>query len=192
LVNGIAYTDKQVYTLVLDRTTIAGVPTTTTQLAATVKMNGLTVTRNVVWSSSAVAKATVSSTGLVTLVANGTATITCSLEGDASVNDTVAVTVSSTPSDIYEVIITPSTNYVLEGETETYTVYLYKNGNVQAGTFTYSVNTRTVSTYDYVFTPSANGFTIHNTIKCLTDYITVTCTSGSYNGTLDVYFKGSW
>jgi hypothetical protein len=192
LTNGIAYTQKQVYTLELDRTTIAGIPTTTTQLIPTVKMNGLTVSRNVIWSSSNVAKATVSSTGLVTLVAIGTATITCSLEGDANIADTVAVTVSSTPSDIYEVIISPDTNYVLEGQTESYTVYLYKNGTVQAGTFTYSVNTRTVPTYNYVFTPSANGFTVHNNIKCLTDYITITCTTGSYNGALDIYLKGSW
>ena len=132
LTNGIAYEEKQVYTLSVSPSTIAGIPTNTRQLYATVKMNGSTVSRTTVWVSSDITKATVNSSGLVTLVANGTATITCNLEGDLSVNDTAGVTVSSAPSDIYQVVIAPNKNYILEGDTQAYTVYLYKN-NTEIG-----------------------------------------------------------
>jgi hypothetical protein len=194
LVNGVAYEKKLIYALTLDKTTIAGIPTTTVQLYPTVTMNGITVTRNVLYSSSAITKATVNSSGLVTLVANGTATITCSLEGDATINDTVGVTVSSSPSDIYEVIISPNKNYILETQTQTYTVYLYKNGSIQANTFTYSVNTRTVPTHQYTLTSNANSFTIRNNERFLEDYITVTCTADTtfQTGLQDIYLKGSW
>lgn len=50
---------------------------------------------NVIWTSSAPSKATVSSSGLVTGVAAGSATITAKSIADGSITDTVAITVTA-------------------------------------------------------------------------------------------------
>jgi hypothetical protein len=195
LTNGIAYDEKQLYTVSIIPATVAGIPTNTRQLYATVERNGSTVTRSVEWTSSDATKATVTSSGLVTLVANGTAVITCSLLGDASVSDTTAVTISSTPSDNYQVVISPDTNYILEGVTKPYSVYLYKNGSIQANTFTFSLDARSVPSENYAFSYTSspgNSFSVENKEKFLTDYLLVTCVSSTYSGTLKINLRGSW
>jgi uncharacterized protein YjdB len=70
----------------------------TVQLTATVKAaDGSTITRPVTWSTSAPAVATVSTSGLVTGVAAGTATITATSDGQTG-TATVTVTQSTPPS----------------------------------------------------------------------------------------------
>ncbi|QIG68781.1 putative structural Ig-like protein [Rhizobium phage RHph_Y2_6] len=65
----------------------------TLQLTATVGPTDA-VDKSVTWSTSDATKATVSSTGLVTGVAAGSATITAKPSVDAGVSDTIAITVS--------------------------------------------------------------------------------------------------
>jgi len=201
--NGICYEDKNVYTLTISESTLAGIPTDTRQLYATVTLNGTTVTRTVEWTSSATNKATVSSTGLVTLVANGSATITCNLEGDSSVNDTCAVTVSASPSDYYQVIFSPDKNYILEGDTQAYAVYLYKNGTIQANVFDLVCSANAVPVDHFAFSYSGtpgNTFSIENVEKYLSDHLTITCTSVAIAsipptpqvGTLEINLRGVW
>ena len=85
----------------------------TVQLSAEVRdqngqvMSGPTVT----WASSVAAVATVGASGLVTAVANGTATITATA-GSASGSATVTVA-----QDVSTVAVTPDTATVLEGDT---------------------------------------------------------------------------
>ena len=85
----------------------------TVQLSAEVRdqngqvMAGATVT----WATSAAAVATVSASGLVTAVANGTSTITATA-GDASGSATVTVA-----QEVSTVAVTPDTATVLEGDT---------------------------------------------------------------------------
>lgn len=193
LTNGIAYEDKQVYTISLNQTSLSGNVSTTIQLYPTVKLNGYTISRNVDWVSSNTAKATVSSTGLVTFIATGTATITCSLDGDSSVYATATATISTSPVNNYQIKISPDTNYILEGDTQTFAVYLYKNDVVQGNTFTFSLNYRSVPSTSYGYSVvNGNSFSIENKEKCLSDYLTVTCTSGEYSKTQDINLKGAW
>ena len=189
--------------MTISESTLAGIPTDTRQLYATVTLNGTTVTRTVEWTSSATNKATVSSTGLVTLVANGSATITCNLEGDSSVNDTCAVTVSASPSDYYQVIFSPDKNYILEGDTQAYAVYLYKNGTIQANVFDLVCSANAVPVDHFAFSYSGtpgNTFSIENVEKYLSDHLTITCTSVAIAsipptpqvGTLEINLRGVW
>ncbi len=82
---------------------------TTVQLTATVKdASGNTLTgQTVTWSSSAPAIATVSSTGLVSGVAGGTATIKAT---DGTISGQASVTVTTTTSQ-GNVVVTPSTHF---------------------------------------------------------------------------------
>ena len=193
LTNGIANTVDNTYVLTLNQDSISGSAAQTVQLVATVTLNGETVTRSLVWSNSDATKATVSSSGLVTFVATGSAVITCSLLDNSSVTDTCSVTVGASPVDNYQVIVTPTSNYLLEGTNQTYTVYLHKNGTQQGNAFTFVLDANTVPLVNYTYSVlGSNSFKVTNITKFLTDVLEITCTSGAYSKVVSVSLRGAW
>jgi len=191
--NGIANSLENIYVITLNQASISGDSGQSVQLRNTVTLNGVSVSRDVVWLSSNTAIATVSNTGLVTFVSSGTCVITCSLSGNSLVSDTCAVTVSGTPVDNYQVVFSPDRNSVYEGETVTYSVYLYKNNVQQADAITFSLNANTVTSDSYTYTViGANSFSVKNLKKFLTDSINITATSGIYNADLNIKLIGGW
>ena len=149
--------------------------TTTTNLTATVKdQNGLVVTdRQVTWTSSNTAAATVSSAGVVTGVAPGTATITATSETKSG-----TATITVTPPPVSTVTISPSTATVVIGTTTTLIATTKDaNGNVLTGrtvTWSSSANgTATVSAAGVV-----NGISLGT--------VTITATSEGKTGTASV------
>lgn len=90
-------------TVELDKATLALERGSEGQLAATVKKNGAAVTETVDWTSSDELVATVDSTGKVTAVGEGTATVTATRHG-ANQKATCAVTVTWTKPAGYEAI----------------------------------------------------------------------------------------
>lgn len=193
IVNGIANDVDNTYVLTLNQDTISGSATQTVQLLATVTLNGETVTRSLVWSSSDATKATVSSSGLVTFVATGSCVITASILENSSVSDTCAVTVGAAPVDNYQVIVTPTSNYLLEGTNQTYTVYLHKNGVQQADAFVFVLDANTVPLGNYTYSVLGNNsFKVTNITKFLTDVLEVTCTSGVYSKVVSISLRGAW
>jgi len=129
--------------------TVTPSPTTiiigqSTALTATVKdVNGNTVSRTVSWSSSKPAKATVTSSGVVTAVDTGAVTITATAEG---VSGTASVTILPVP--VASVTVTPSSATIGVGKTVTLSaVTKDANGNVLTGrTITWSTSDATVAT----------------------------------------------
>lgn len=193
LTNGIANKKNNLYTLELNQTAITGSIGQTRTLQAVVRLSNQIVDRTVIWQSSNTAKATVNSSGIVTFVANGTATISCYLDGNTSIIDTCGVTVSATPTDTYQIVYSPEKNFVLDGASVTWTFQLYKNGAVQADAFTFSLNPNTVPASKYLFMQiDGNNFVIQNNEMYLDDNLTVTATSGANSLDLDVYLRGSW
>jgi len=193
LVNGIANYYDNTYVITLDKSSVSGDPTQSVQLYANVTLNGQSVTRNIMWSTSNTSIATVSSSGLVTFVANGTCVITASLENNTSVSDTCNVTVSGTPTDTYQVVISPETNYILEGLEKTYSVYLYKNNVQQADAFVFTLDSNSVPASYYTYTVLGdNSFKIKNNKMFLGDTLDILCTSGVYNKTISILLKGAW
>ncbi|MCC6318430.1 MAG: Ig-like domain-containing protein [Gemmatimonadaceae bacterium] len=109
--------------------------------------NGLPLSpigRTIIWSSSNTAVATVSTTGVVTAVGQGTATITATTEG---VSGTATITVSSTP--IASITVAPNPASVQEGNAAPLVLTATArdaNNNVLAGrTFFWSSNNPLVS-----------------------------------------------
>ena len=193
IVNGIANDVDNTYVLTLNQDSISGSATQTVQLLATVTLNGETVTRSLVWSSSDATKATVSSSGLVTFVATGSCVITASILENSSISDTCAVAVGASPVDNYQVIVTPTSNYLLEGTNQTYTVYLHKNGVQQANTFVFGLDANTVPLVNYTYAVlGSNSFKVTNVTKFLTDVLEVTCTSGAYSKVISISLRGAW
>ena len=213
LINGIANESKLEYVLSLGQTGISGIiGTTGIQIYPTVTLNGENVTRTVDWSSSDTGIAIIGPTGiasgqtgipsLLSLGTTGTAIVTGSLEGNTGIHAHVNVTVSSSSSDIYQVVINPNQNYILEGDTQVYTVYLYRNGVVQSNVFNFSLEDNTVPStkYTYTATDGANTFSVKNIGKFLTDHLDITCTAvaigsvppTSESGIQEVNLRGIW
>jgi len=193
LVNGYALAGKLVYLVELDKSAISGEVSDTFDLSATVTLNGDTVTRSVDWESDDEDVATVSSSGLVTFIATGSATITASLAGDSSIYDTCSVTVNTTPISEYVVVFTPETNYILEGNTQQYAVTLEKNGVTQADVFTFAIVAGTVPTDHYTFTSiDGNNFSVENIEKYVGEDLVVRATSGIYTKDISIFLKGAW
>lgn len=191
--NGIAAVNANVYILSLNKTSISGGVGQQIQLIPTITLNGETVTRNVDWTSSDTTKATVDANGLVTMVALGSSVITCSLQGNSNVNSTCTALVVSSPTNTYEIRISPSTNFILQGETVTYTAYLYLNGVQQADVVNFTDITIGVPQVNYLFSVvDSNSFTIENNLLYLTAQVTIQCTSGIYSNTIAISLRGEF
>lgn len=190
--NGIADVNSNLYSISLDMSSIEGSALDTVQLTPTIIYNGNTVSRPVTWTSSDETKATVSNSGLVTMIANGSCTITASITGNPA-SATCSVQVTATPTVNVDVAIAPDKNYILEGVTQTYTVYLYENGAQQADAFTVTCAPNGVPAASYAFAQvDGNTFTIENKLRDVVSYLTVTCVSGLNTKTFDVYLRGKW
>jgi uncharacterized protein YjdB len=148
----------------------------TTQLVATVKdANGIVVTdRPVTWTSSNTAKATVSSTGLVTGTGGGTATITATSEAKTG---TSTVTVVAVP--VGTVTLAPSTSNVIIGQTTTLTPTVKD----QNGTVVLSRVVTWTSSNNAIATVSSAGVV---TGVALGGPVTITATSEGKSGTASV------
>jgi len=144
---------------------------TNVQLNCVVK-NGttpLSPTPSLIYSSSSTSVCTVSSTGLVTPVINGSATITVKLASDLTILDTIAVTVSVTQNNYTYTLSstsTPDTEIKLN-QTKTYTAQKYNNGVAVVQTFTFSVSGDATA---YTLTTVDGN---NCTIKCLKSGYTV-------------------
>jgi len=134
----------QVASVVIDPTSLGLALDETGQLEATALCaGGLPLDREITWSSSDDAVATVDDTGLVTGVDEGSATITAEAGG---VSATAAVTVAGT---VAEVVVSPASFSILEGDTQQLTAEAKDaNGNVLVRAFTWSSSDETVATVD--------------------------------------------
>lgn len=190
IVNGIADVNTNLYTLEISKATIEGSPGNTYQLSTVITYNGKTVDRDVTWNSTNSNVASVDENGLVTFVSFGSCIISAYIEENPA-GDTCGVTVTSTPSANMDVVISPTTNYILEGLSQTYTVYLYENGVQQADAFVITCEPNDVASANYTFTQdSDNQFTITNVIRDDSSYLTIQCVSGTNSEDFIVYLKG--
>ena len=192
IINGIADVYTNVYSISLNKTTASGSPLDTIQLSSSVIYNGRSVTRDITWNTSNPKIATVSTNGLATLVTTGSCIITANIENN-STSASCVISVSGSPTVNNEVTITPDKNYILEGSTETYSVYLYKNDVIQADAFTITCNGNSVPSTSYTFTQTgANSFTISNILRDVVSYLTIQCVSGAETKTFNIFLRGAW
>jgi len=193
LTDGYANSTERTYSITLDKTAIAASVSDTFQLEAFVFLNGETVTRTVNWASDDEAKATVSSTGLVTVLDAGTITMTASLDGDTDVDATCVVTSDGTPISEYVIVVSPDTNYLLEGTSQTYNVTLEKNNVTQADTFSFAIVAGNVPSANYSFSSiDGNNFSLENIEKYISESLVVRATSGIYTKDISTLLKGAW
>lgn len=196
IVNGIANAGVNLYTLNIIENSINGAPGDMIQLHTAVTYNGHSAERNITWVSSDRTIASVDSTGKVTFLLAGSCTITANIEGNPT-SDTCSVVVTPTPTVNKEIRLSPDRNYVLEGATQAFSVYLYENNVQQADKFTITCNPNIVPAANFTFTvsgSSVNNFTIQNKIRDLNSKLTITCVceTESISKDVDIYLRGAW
>lgn len=193
LTNGVADVNEFVYTIEIDGA-LTGQVSNTSQLSARVYLNGnYDSNLGVTWSSDDTDIATVSSTGLVTFVSAGTASVCATLAGNSNIQTCETVTATVAPASEYVIQISPSENFVLESQSETFTATLYLNGVAQADTFSFVLQPNTVPSDNYVYTAiDGNNFKIENVEMFLGDTLDVQCTSGIHVRTFNFTLRGAW
>ncbi len=192
IVNGIADVNTNLYAISINKESIQGNINDTVQLSTVVTYNKNTVTRNIVWASSNTKIATVNVTGLVTFKSIGNTTITANIE-DNPASSTCTVITTATPAVNSDVVMSPETNYIYEGNKRQYSVYLYENGVAQTDEFTITCNPNTTLSENYIFTQDdENHFTVSNVLREVSSYLTIVCVSGSNSKSFNIYLKGVW
>jgi hypothetical protein len=114
--------------------------------------------------------------------------------GNPTISASALVTVTTSGTTINEVRITPSDNVsIIEGESQTFTSYLYTNGVQQADTFTFSLVDSNVPTNRYMLsTLSNNSFSVEN-INMYLDYpLLINAVSGSYTKQISIMLAGAF
>jgi hypothetical protein len=194
IVNGIADVYTQIYSVTISASAIEGSVGETFDLDTSVLFNGNSVVRTMEWSSENEDIATVDSDGIVTFISTGSTIITASVENN-SASGSCLITTTASPVTNKIVRLTPNENYVLEGDTKAYTVYLYEDGIQQADTFTITAQGNSVPSTSYTFTQTGdNSFTIKNTLRDINSYLTINCITEdlSVTKTFDIYLRGAW
>jgi uncharacterized protein YjdB len=133
----------------------------TLQLFAEVKNYDAIVERNIIWSTSDPAIATVNESGILSAHANGSVTVKATLEIDPNVYDTATVTAQFTVVDNYSIEL-DGTLDIINGMSKTYTATVKNNLIVD--------NTKTVQFYLYaedgVSPPIAASMPFNSTTQC--------------------------
>ncbi len=193
LVNGIANYYNNIYALTVIPTTITGNVADTFQITPSITKNSDPIDMAVTYATSASSIASVSGSGLITLLTSGSCNITCYVTSNTSASTTIPVTVSASAIDNYEVRVDPNPDFILEGETKTYDVKLYLNGTVQADTFTFALNDANVPTSKYTLVaPVGNTIVLTNNHYYLDYPLVINCVSGSNNRQLSILLRGGW
>jgi len=211
IINGIADVVTNAYSISLNTYILSGSPATSGNLFASVLYNGDSASRPIEWTSSdssiagfsgssgssilldTIVTGSSSGSAIVIFKANGSCVITASIYNNA-VSASAVITVSASPVINSDIRVTPDRNYVLEGQTQIFSTYLYENDIAQSDTFTYTCTSGSIPTTSYVFTSiDGNNFSIKNNLRDVSSNLTITClTSGSVQRDLEIYLRGAW
>jgi hypothetical protein len=193
LVLGVANRYKNVYSLSPIPATISGSAGNSVQIVPNLEINEIEVSRPMTYSSSASSIASVSSSGSVILVANGSAIISMYVTANVSASATIPVVVSASAIMSYEIRISPADSFVLEGDTASISVYGYQNGVVQGDSFIFTLADSNVPTDNYIFTVvDGNHITVKNILMYMSAPLLINAVSGSNSRQISLLLKGAW
>lgn len=192
LENGIANRYLDGYTLEIADASFTDVVGVEKLLSAVVKKDGAIVDAPLTWSSSNSDIVSVDEDGNVNLLALGSATITCMLGTNSDAVDTMTITVATAKANIYDVVLTPEINQLSEGESQTFTVYVYQNDLKTANTFAFT-NTSSIPSEYFTFSViNGNSFSITNKQAYYAEPLTIHCVSGTRIYDLSINLTGAW
>ena len=131
------------------------------------------------------------SDGVITANSLGDAVITATIS-DTNISTTAQVSVvEEEVDDVYELLVSPDKDYVLQGVSETFVVDLYKNGVKQPDVVTFADLSTGIPVGKYTITSDVqNTFTLTNKGMYMGAPVIVRCVSGSHELTLYIKLRG--
>ena len=178
------------YTLQIDQSDLSLQPLSSGQLTANVTLNGNPTTVPLTWSSSNPLVATIDANGNYNIVgASGTScTITCTVQGNTNVTDSINISVASVPVSNKVLTIMPSVVESIKVNTSKQIYYgVYINDVKQSDVVTITYTGATSDCYSVV------NITDGIEIRCLKTsptLLNVTFTSGNLTKTLQIKLSG--
>lgn len=141
LVNNIANRYDYNYVLNIEQSNVEQIKGFSGTLTETVKYNDNITNIPVVWSSSDTSVVTINSSGVYNIIGDvgTTATITCSIDGNSNVKDTLTVKVISATTDNKELVVT-DINTLSQYDSVNISANIYNNGTIQSDTVTCVAN----------------------------------------------------
>jgi len=193
IILGIADKYKNVYALTLTPGSIVGTVGDSFLLASNLKINDISVSKDMTYVSSASTIATVSGSGGIALVGNGSADILAYMSDNVSASSVCTVVVSASSTAIYEIRVSPTNDTILEGTTTVFSVFGFVGGVQQGETFTFDLSDSNVPAENYTLTTiDDNSFSVQNESMYLAYPLVITASSGSYTKDISVDLRGAW
>jgi hypothetical protein len=196
LINGICDVYKNVYALSISPSSIIGNPGSSVELIPSLTLNTDPIDLSISYmsSGSSIATTSGSSSNILNLVSSGSCNITGYMTANPDIDCIVPVVVSNSPAiNTYEVRISPDNGIILQGESQSYTVYLYLNGVIQADTFTLTIANSNVPIDKYTLTVTdGNNFSVTNNHLYLDYPLILQLDSGSNTKQFYIYLQGAW
>ena len=97
-------------------------------------------------------------------ISNGTCVIGCRMKNKIDIDERLTAVCKDEVIDTYTDVINNKTDYIRVNETEDYSVYEYKNGNIT--NTKYEISCHDVPEYCYKFVTDGNNFSITNLRSC--------------------------
>jgi len=130
---------------------------------AVVTENGVVVSKDILWESSNELIATVDEDGLVTTILDGSCFIKATMTDNEDVYTDINLTVTSTISDNFEIVVNPNDETIRLDDTISFNVKLLNNSVDTGDGFTFTVFGGSVGSEDYSFNViDGNNFTLTN------------------------------
>lgn len=192
IVLGIADYYVAKYTMSTTPSIILGNVGDTFQLSTLVLKDGIPLNKsfNYITSDSSIVSI---SGSIATLNTVGNASILATMVDNSAVINTIPVTVSASPVTNYEVRVSPTPSFILEGSSKIFNVYLYLDGIVQSDIFTFTVIDTGIPIENYTISQlDGNTFSIKNNKRWMTDNLEVSCVSGANTQVVSLLLKGAW
>lgn len=161
-------------------------------LSATVYKGNNTFATNISWCSSNEKAIIIDNNGNYKAIGIGQAQITAYMTENKSITKSIDVKIEETISeDVYDIVISPDIDYILQGETVSFQAYLYKNGTKQEDAFVIEDVSVDVPRANYsISILNGNEFKIENKTKYMKKPVLVRCTSGEHQKVISVLLRG--
>lgn len=194
LINGIADAYKLNYSISLPSSFIYGNVSENYPINAILLCNNDPISGSMTYSTSSSIVADISSSGLITLNSAGSAIVKSYMGGNIDISASALVTVTASGTITNEIRITPSDNtFILEGNSQTFTSYLYINGIQQADIFSFVVADSNVPTDRYIINNMTNNsFDVENINMYLNSPLVINAISGSYIKQISILLTGAF
>jgi hypothetical protein len=191
---GIADYYDLVYTFSASPTSYSGKIGDTFKINPNLKLNGFSSDEDIAFSTSNSDIIDVDENGIVELVSSGSAVVSMYVETNTSASASINVSSSSSALSLYEIRVSPITNFVKEGDSETFEVYAYFNGSLQEDIeFIFSVSGSSIPSTSYAFSSiDENSFSVSNNDMYLDSSLIINAVSGSLSKDIEIELLGAW